>query len=239
MIWSAFPFFNELEVLEIKLAEQAPVVDRFLLVESPVTHSGDPKPLFFEENRGAFAEWLPKIDHVVAGLPQPDHWGRERAQRDAVIDAVKARAAPDDLLVLSDCDEVVSAAALREVGDGPTQFVFPMHVYRLNWRWTDPPEAHWQICRADRVGRFGTRVFQPKVVEGWHFAYMGGEERIQYKLRSFCHAELNTPQAHALAAAAAASGDDVFGRKYRRVESVPDNALPTSVTRERFGALFA
>jgi beta-1,4-mannosyl-glycoprotein beta-1,4-N-acetylglucosaminyltransferase len=216
-------------------------VDRFLLVESPVTHSGNPKPLFFKENEGRFAEWLPKITALVVDLPDAGHWGRERAQRDAVLAAVAARAAPEDVVILSDCDEVVSAEAIRELADTelPCQFVFPMHVYRLNWRWTTPSEPHFQICRADRQSSFGTRTFKPKVVKGWHFAYMGGEERITYKLQSFCHEELNTPAHHNLAVEAAAYGRDVFGRKDREVERCPDDEMPACVTRGRFGALLA
>jgi len=39
MIYDCFPFFDELDVLEIRLNELDPVVDKFVLVEAPVTHS--------------------------------------------------------------------------------------------------------------------------------------------------------------------------------------------------------
>jgi hypothetical protein len=63
-IVDAFPFFNEIEMLRVRLAELSPVVDKFILVESEMTHSGKPKELLFEQNREMFEPWLDKIIHV-------------------------------------------------------------------------------------------------------------------------------------------------------------------------------
>jgi beta-1,4-mannosyl-glycoprotein beta-1,4-N-acetylglucosaminyltransferase len=41
-IFDCFTFFNELDLLEIRLHELAPVVDRFVIAESPVTFTGRP-----------------------------------------------------------------------------------------------------------------------------------------------------------------------------------------------------
>ena len=72
MIYDGFMFFNELELLEIRLHELSDVVDRFILVESPITHSGKHKPLYFaaarEEPR--FAPFLGRLGHVVVALPR-------------------------------------------------------------------------------------------------------------------------------------------------------------------------
>ena len=51
MIYDCFTFFNEFDILEIRLHEMNPWVDRFVLVESAETFSGNPKPLWFEENK--------------------------------------------------------------------------------------------------------------------------------------------------------------------------------------------
>ena len=45
MIYDCFCFFNELDLLEIRLNELNPVVDKFVLVEATMTHNGDKKPL--------------------------------------------------------------------------------------------------------------------------------------------------------------------------------------------------
>ena len=49
-IIDTFPFFNELDILEIRLRELSGVVAKFVLVESAQTHSGKPKDLLFEQN---------------------------------------------------------------------------------------------------------------------------------------------------------------------------------------------
>ena len=54
MITDAFMFFNELELLEIRLHELSSVVDRFVLVEARETFSFRPKPLHYYENRARF-----------------------------------------------------------------------------------------------------------------------------------------------------------------------------------------
>ena len=68
----AFPFFNEFGILEARLLELNPVVDVFLLVEANVTHSGNPKPLFFTdavlEKDPRFVPFLHKVVVVQANL---------------------------------------------------------------------------------------------------------------------------------------------------------------------------
>ena len=65
MIFDCFSFFNELDILEIRLNVLAPVVDKFVLVEAVRRHSGEPKELYFEKNKQRFAPFLDKIIHVV------------------------------------------------------------------------------------------------------------------------------------------------------------------------------
>jgi beta-1,4-mannosyl-glycoprotein beta-1,4-N-acetylglucosaminyltransferase len=63
-IYDGFLFFNELDLLEIRLNTLNDVIDYFILVESSVTHSGKPKSFIFEENKERFIEFLPKIIHI-------------------------------------------------------------------------------------------------------------------------------------------------------------------------------
>jgi beta-1,4-mannosyl-glycoprotein beta-1,4-N-acetylglucosaminyltransferase len=50
-VTDSFIFFNELDILEIRLNTLDPYVDYFIIVESSVTHTGNPKPYYFEENK--------------------------------------------------------------------------------------------------------------------------------------------------------------------------------------------
>jgi beta-1,4-mannosyl-glycoprotein beta-1,4-N-acetylglucosaminyltransferase len=63
-IYDGFLFFNELDLLDIRLNTLNNVVDYFILVESSVTHAGDAKPFIFEENKGKFTNFLDKIIHI-------------------------------------------------------------------------------------------------------------------------------------------------------------------------------
>src|SRR3990167_11062120 len=65
MIYDTFMFFNELDLLEIRLNELDKVVDKFVLVESPFTYSGKSKPLFFQSNKKRFSKFLHKINYVL------------------------------------------------------------------------------------------------------------------------------------------------------------------------------
>ena len=75
----AFIFFNELDLLEMRLEELFDVVDVFVLVEATRTFRGEPKPLHFAENRSRFQPYASKIRHVVVtDLPDGDDpWVRE------------------------------------------------------------------------------------------------------------------------------------------------------------------
>ena len=60
-IYDCFNFFNELDILELRLNILYDYVDYFVIVESSVTHSGQPKPFYLEENKERFAKFWDKI----------------------------------------------------------------------------------------------------------------------------------------------------------------------------------
>lgn len=71
-IYDCFNFFNELELLDIRLSMLYDHVDHFVIVESRMTHSGLPKPLYFEENKHLFERYTDKIIHYVIEHPLKD-----------------------------------------------------------------------------------------------------------------------------------------------------------------------
>jgi beta-1,4-mannosyl-glycoprotein beta-1,4-N-acetylglucosaminyltransferase len=64
-IIDSFIFFNELDLLEIRLNLLNEKVDYFILVESTVGHSGKEKPLYYQENKNRFEKFNHKIVHYV------------------------------------------------------------------------------------------------------------------------------------------------------------------------------
>ena len=71
-VYDCFTFFNEFELLEIRLNELNPVVDKFVLVEATKTHQGKEKPLFYNENKDRFEKFKDKIIHVIVDFPSDD-----------------------------------------------------------------------------------------------------------------------------------------------------------------------
>jgi len=64
-IFDSFIFFNELELLELRLNILNDVVDYFVLTESPFTVSGNEKPLYYQENKDKFGKFNDKIIHNI------------------------------------------------------------------------------------------------------------------------------------------------------------------------------
>jgi len=60
-IYDCFNFFNELDILELRLNILYDHVDYFVIVESDMTHSGEKKPFYLEENKDRFAKFWDKI----------------------------------------------------------------------------------------------------------------------------------------------------------------------------------
>lgn len=139
-LFDCFCFFRELDLLEIRLKELSPAVDRFVLVESTWDFSGNPKPLVFEENKSRFAEYADRIEHIVV-TDRPRNEGERFAwqhhQRDQLVHGLK-EAAPDDAILISDLDEIPRLDALRQARDIVSSksafviFFMPHHAIRLN-----------------------------------------------------------------------------------------------------------
>ena len=118
MIYDCFSFFNEFDILDIRLHELNDIVDRFVLVEAPRTYRGEKKPLYFAENKERYSEFLEKIIHVVVDdLPTPingDRWPPQIFQRRQLIRGLSS-CSMDDIVIFSDLDEIPEASVIKEV----------------------------------------------------------------------------------------------------------------------------
>jgi beta-1,4-mannosyl-glycoprotein beta-1,4-N-acetylglucosaminyltransferase len=132
-IFDTFPFDGELDLLEYRLKETFDLVDHFVLVEAGETYRGGAKGFTFAENERRFAWAGEKIRHVkLAALGPRCASPRERAavQRNALRLAL-ADAAPDDVVLLLDVDEVPSRSLLerlrRDGLDRPRRLAMTRH----------------------------------------------------------------------------------------------------------------
>ena len=60
-IYDVFTFYNELDLVELRMNILGNVVDYFVINESNITFTGKPKPMYFAENRKRFKKWEDKI----------------------------------------------------------------------------------------------------------------------------------------------------------------------------------
>ncbi|MDE6664059.1 MAG: glycosyl transferase GT17 family protein [Lachnospiraceae bacterium] len=117
MIYDCIPFFNELDILKLRLHIMAPYVDKFVIEEAAVTFSGEPKPMIFAQNRKMFAEFEDKIIYVpVEKTPSEitvTH-ERDKYQKNQLIRGLENCDA-DDIIIFSDVDEIPNPKVLKGV----------------------------------------------------------------------------------------------------------------------------
>ncbi len=120
MILDCIPFFNELDILKLRMQIMAPYVDFFVIEESSVTFSGEPKRMIFAENRQLFAEFEDKIRYVAvedSPMEGVTTHERDKYQKNQLIRAM-ADCNPEDIIIFGDVDEIPNPESLMRVLDG-------------------------------------------------------------------------------------------------------------------------
>lgn len=210
-VWDCFPYAGydpEPEILEIRLHELSDIVDYFVLVEAPLTHSGKTKPLYFQENKSRFERFLDRIIHVVVtDFPPADmtklgeSWKYERHQRDAIARGLSG-AGDQDIVITSDLDEIPRAKTLKayDPSMGLVGLNLSMHSYWLNmvnreteyaWVKVLPYGLAKTMTHCQIRYTFGRQILPNG---GWHFSYMGGPKEVIHKIESFAHQEYSIPR---------------------------------------------
>jgi hypothetical protein len=144
-IFDCFIFYNEIEILKLRLHELYNSIDYFVICESTVTFRGKPKPLFFREQRHQFGQFMDKIIHIVVeDMPAVsteagstvvgDHdqtvWGREHYQRNAIKRGLD-RASLEDIVIISDCDEIIRPDTIDILRANSGYFLLDMPMYQF------------------------------------------------------------------------------------------------------------
>ena len=216
-IIDCFLFFNEIDLLKLRLKELNDVVDHFVLVESMFTFTNNRKTLFFEQNKEIFREYLPKITHLVFDKKTPNRfwrsdrktcWLREERQRNYLGQGIKSlKPNDDDLIIISDVDEIPDPETVESLKDnnfeGIANLNQDMYYYNHSCKHPlqfdsaivanfEPLKPHISSLHRLRIKR--SHIDDKKSIErgGWHFSFFGSNEQISYKIKSFSHSEFNT-----------------------------------------------
>ncbi len=204
MVYDCFQFFNELDILKLRLHILSDVVDKFVISESTVTFSGEKKPLFYEENRDQFREFEDRIIHVVVDdTPMTGTaFDRDHHQKCAVARGL-AGCRPDDIVIFSDVDEIPNPEVLKDLlpkVEGGKIYMLAQRLFygylnledisgknlSVTGEFDGVERKKWlgtKICRYSLLSTYTTeelRNAQQKKIGvrvdngGWHFSYMGG-----------------------------------------------------------------
>lgn len=108
MIIDCFSYFNEKELLELRIKLLHNKVDKFVITEGDHTHKGDPKPFTFLDTAKQLNLPMDKIIYIQVALPSAvensNAWVRERMQRNAASKFINE----GDIAFVSDADEIIN-----------------------------------------------------------------------------------------------------------------------------------
>lgn len=205
MIVDGFTFYNELDVLEIRLEELFPVVDRFVIVEANKTFRGNAKPWYFMDSIERYDRYLSKIVRVEVDMDDvvlptnvfEQSWSREYFQRNAITQGIQG-CQGNDIILISDVDEIPrrSVVANVDVSDGPVSIMVDRFIYGTNMR-SGEQNTVKALYYKDMTTPQEIRMTPPDIMiehAGWEFTSVGSPEFIANKLKNYSHMELDLPQ---------------------------------------------
>ena len=204
MVYDSFQFFNELDILKMRMHILNEVVDKFVISESTVTFSGEKKPLYFNENKKMFEEFSDKIIHVIVeDTPQEANaFERDSHQKCAVARGLK-ECTDEDIIIFSDVDEIPNPEKISEIvstiEDGKIYCLAQRNFYcflnmeevsgnllSVTGEFDNIDNPKWlgsKVCKYSLLKEFTTEELRNKEQKsigirvengGWHFSYMGG-----------------------------------------------------------------
>ena len=129
MIYDCFSYWDEDLLLDLRLKILNKFIDYFVIVEGNKTWQNNPKELRFDLNK--FKKFRDKIIYIpVTDLPDGDDpYLRENFQRNSILKGLK-NAKPDDIIIISDLDEIPNPKKISTFRANMKYAVFKqMHFY--------------------------------------------------------------------------------------------------------------
>ena len=210
MIYDCFSYWDEDLLLDLRLNILNEFVDHFVIVEGNKTWQNNKKDLKFNINN--FNKFKNKIIYIpVTDMPDGDNpYIRENFQRNCISRGLR-NANEDDLIIVSDLDEIPNPEAIKNFKPNMKYAVFKqMHFYykinlqsQLNPFWFGSRicvKKHLKSPQWLRDLKFKKRPFWRidklrlnNIIEdgGWHFCNLKSPEKLLYKYKNLC--ETNDP----------------------------------------------
>ena len=222
-------FYDEDLVIDLRLNILNEYVHKFVIVESKFTHSGKKRELLFDINK--YSKFKNKINYIVLENEPVDlekvhdndtddkknskyimnALKRENFQRNGIKKGL-TNAKPDDLILVSDVDEIpnLSNLDINEVNDNIILFKQNFYYYKFNLKLEDMPWLGTKGCKYKNLKSpqwlrnikdkkypfwrldvlFSNKKYSNiKFIDngGWHFSNMKTPEEIEKKMRTYLH----------------------------------------------------
>ena len=224
-IFDCTNYFNEDIIYGLRLEILDKYVDKFIVAESLYSHSGQRKKLNFDINK--YPKFKSKIHYIVVenepqdlikldGLPYDHAQGMKRMnslkrikqQYDVLREGIKD-AQNDDLIILSDCDEIPNLENLNKVNSKQIiifkqllfYYKFDLHHNAMTWYGSkgclkkDLLTFNWLRNIKNKKYNFWridtffskNKYMNVKIIEngGWHFTNIKSPEDIHMKLSNY------------------------------------------------------
>jgi len=249
-IYDCFQYFNEDHILDLRLNVLNEYVDYFVISESTKTHQGESKKQNFDIKN--FSKFKKKIIFITADYKEKVNFDKhtggespiEQHQRNSLIEGIKD-ASPEDLIILSDSDEIPDLAKLPLIKKNKKFIVFSqkMFMYKLNLQ--NLNESNWMGSRITKKKNIKTmqklrdlkfkhyplwridKYYQQVINGGWHFSYLQTPEQILNKIKSFSHGEYNNENiSEKYIQEKILRNEDVFGRGFKFKKIPIDSTYP-------------
>lgn len=215
-LFDCFTFFNELDILEVRLEYLYSHVDFFVIVESDHTHTAKPKEYILEKNKDRFKKYWDKILYIKQHAnitntigsfakeysPKDEFWRLENDQRNAISEGLSA-ATPNDIIMISDVDEIPNTSSIKQLKRAlffskKRAFSQQLHLYFVNCfalgkdqNWVGTVACKMKYLKTPQDLRNNRHLYKLVHNGGWHLSYLGGLENIIKKIESFAHTEFN------------------------------------------------
>jgi beta-1,4-mannosyl-glycoprotein beta-1,4-N-acetylglucosaminyltransferase len=209
-IFDCFSYLDEDLLLELRLNILNEYIDYFVIVEGNKTWQNNSKKLRFDINK--FNKFKKKIIYIpITDMPDGDNpWARENFQRNCISRGL-VNAKEDDLIIISDLDEIPNMEQIKKFNPNMRYAVFKQKhfYYKINLQSQKNPFWYGsKICVKKylkspqwlRNLKFKKRPFWRidkyrlnNILDsgGWHFCNLKSPEELLYKYKNLC--ETNDP----------------------------------------------
>ena len=259
-IYDCFQYFDEDHMVDLRLNILNQYVDYFVISESTKTHQGENKKINFDIKK--FAKFKDKIKFIVADYSREINFKKhiggespiEQHQRNSLIRGIED-ASSEDLIILSDSDEIPDLTKLNEINNDKKFIAFSqkMFMYKINLQNID--ESNWIGSKITKKKNITTmqnlrnlkfkkypfwridKYNLQTINGGWHFSFLQTSGQILNKIKSFSHGEFNINNVNQkIIEQKILKNEDIFGRDITLKKTLLDSSYPSYIleNKEKF-----